>query len=203
MTLPGDDLIAAPLVQHTLAVTISAPPQQVWPWLVQIGQDRAGFYSDSRLWDRMVDWYYRLLSRGRVGYRVREAGRVIPTWQNPHRGDTIADGPPGTAFFEVRHVETARSFVLYTDSHLRYLVPRLLRDASGIWGDISYSYWLSERRPGATRLVRRMRLSCGPRLFAVYAVPIVLAWGEAITARRLLRGLTRRAVSGQSQRQVR
>lgn len=201
MTLPGDDLIAAPILQRTLAVTISAPPQEVWPWLVQIGQDRAGFYSDSRMWDRMVDRYYRLLSRGQIGYRVREADRVVPHWQHPRNGDIIADGPPGTAYFEVRQVEPGRSFVLFTDSHLRYLLPRRLRDDPrlGIWGDISYGYSLREPQPGTTRLVRRMRLTCGPRLFAFCAVPVVLGWGEAITARRLLRGLKRRAVRGQSQ----
>ena len=38
MPLPGDDLVPSPMVQATHAVTISAPPQQVWPWLVQTGQ---------------------------------------------------------------------------------------------------------------------------------------------------------------------
>src|ERR1035441_296489 len=75
MSLPGDELVADPLLQTTHGVTIDAPPQQVWPWLVQIGQGRAGFYSDSRFWDRCVDWYYRLLSREQaaaatVGYHV-------------------------------------------------------------------------------------------------------------------------------------
>jgi hypothetical protein len=43
MPLPGDDLVPSPLVETTHAVTINAPPEQVWPWLVQIGQGRAGF----------------------------------------------------------------------------------------------------------------------------------------------------------------
>jgi len=54
MALPGDDLVPAPMVQTTHAATINAPPQRVWPWLVQTGQGRAGFYSDSRFWDRSV-----------------------------------------------------------------------------------------------------------------------------------------------------
>ncbi|MGZ6831681.1 MAG: hypothetical protein ACXVGN_00730 [Mycobacteriaceae bacterium] len=44
-----------------------------------------------------------------------------------------------------------------------------------------------------TRVIRRMRLSCGPRPFRAYVVPIVLIWGEAITARHYLRGVKRRA----------
>src|SRR4051794_28841535 len=47
--LPGDELIAATGPSTTRAVTIDAPVADVWPWLVQIGEDRAGFYSYSWL----------------------------------------------------------------------------------------------------------------------------------------------------------
>jgi len=50
MPMPGDDLVPFPLVQSTHAVTIAASPERVWPWLVQTGQGRAGFYSDSKFW---------------------------------------------------------------------------------------------------------------------------------------------------------
>src|SRR5664280_1865140 len=115
MPLPGDDLVPSPLVETTYAVTIHAAPEQVWSWLVQLGHGRAGFYSDSRFWDRCVDWYYRLLSREQlgeapVGYRVEVADRVVPAWQNPHVGDIVADGPPGTAYYVVRQVEPNKAF---------------------------------------------------------------------------------------------
>lgn len=44
-SLPGDDLIPDPKWQYTHAVTIHASAAQVWPWVVQIGQGRVGFYS--------------------------------------------------------------------------------------------------------------------------------------------------------------
>jgi hypothetical protein len=44
-TLPGDELFPVYTGEATHAITIQAPPQQVWPWLMQIGQDRSGFYS--------------------------------------------------------------------------------------------------------------------------------------------------------------
>jgi hypothetical protein len=200
MALPGDDLVPAALVQTTQAVTVNAAPPQVWPWLVQIGQGRAGFYSDSWFWDRSVDWYYRLLSGRRpgkvaAGYHVAASDRIAPEWQDPQAGDVIADGPPGTACYVVRRVEPARSFVLFTDTHLRYLVPARLRDNSrlGISGVLSDSFLLTEPEPGTTRLIRRMRLSCGPWPFRAYVVPVVLIWGEVITARNFLRGIKRRA----------
>jgi glyoxylase-like metal-dependent hydrolase (beta-lactamase superfamily II) len=200
MPLPGDDLVQSPMVQATHAVTIGAPPQRVWPWLVQTGQGRAGFYSDSPFWDRCVDWYYRRLSREQpgkaaVGYQVGASDRIVPAWQGLRVGDIIADGPPGTAYYVVRQLEPDRAFVLFTDTHLRYLVPARLRDNPrlGIFGELSDSTVLTEPEPGQTRVVRRMRMRCGPWPFRALVVPIVLVWGEAITARNLLRGVKRRA----------
>ena len=43
--LPGDEIVPVAASQYTRAVTIDAPADQVWPWLAQLGQDRAGFYS--------------------------------------------------------------------------------------------------------------------------------------------------------------
>lgn len=42
--LPGDELIAQPRLQYTRAISIKAPPQRVWPWLIQIGYGRAAWY---------------------------------------------------------------------------------------------------------------------------------------------------------------
>jgi len=42
---PGDDLVAGPVTTTTYAVTVQAPAETVWSWLVQIGQDRGGMYS--------------------------------------------------------------------------------------------------------------------------------------------------------------
>jgi hypothetical protein len=49
MPMPGDGLVRGCEVDWTRAITIDAPPDQVWPWLVQVGFGRAGFYSDDRL----------------------------------------------------------------------------------------------------------------------------------------------------------
>ena len=200
MPLPGDDLVPHPQVQITHALTIAASPEQVWPWLVQLGHGRAGFYSDSPFWDRCVDGYYRLLSRqlpgtATVGYQVQASDRVVPEWQNPRVGDTVSDGPPGTAYYVVRHVEPYREFVLFTDTHLRYLLPARIRQDPRLHvvGEISAGHLLSEPQPGTTRLVRRMRLRCGPWPFRAFAVPVVLIWGEVVTARHFLRGVRRRA----------
>src|SRR5690349_598002 len=43
--LPGDDLLSQPLIRWTHAETINGPPAQVWPWIAQLGDTRAGYYS--------------------------------------------------------------------------------------------------------------------------------------------------------------
>jgi hypothetical protein len=93
----------------------------------------------------------------------------------------------------VRQAEPGKSWVLFTDTHLRYLLPARLRDDPrlGVFGELSDSFLLAEPEPGKTRVIRRMRLRCGPRPFRAYVIPIVLIWGEAITARNLLRGVGR------------
>jgi hypothetical protein len=75
-SLPGDELVAAPAVQSTRAVTIEAPPEAVWPWLAQIGQDRAGFYS--------YDWLENL-----AGCEMRNADEIHPEWQVRQPGETV------------------------------------------------------------------------------------------------------------------
>jgi hypothetical protein len=78
---PGDELVprANYVIQH--AVTIDAAPDAVWPWLVQLGQDRGGFYS------------YAWLENA-FGLEMRNADRVHPEWQSIRAGDSVFATPP-------------------------------------------------------------------------------------------------------------
>ena len=80
-TLPADDLVPDPHYRIQHAVTIHAPPEAVWPWLAQMGQDRGGFYS--------YDWLERAL-----GDRIRNADRVHPEWQTLREGDLVRATQP-------------------------------------------------------------------------------------------------------------
>lgn len=77
-TYPGD--IDHPLFTTTRAVTIHAPAEDVWSWLVQIGQDRGGFYS--------YDWLENL-----AGCRLRSADEVHVEWQDRRAGDRLSIFP--------------------------------------------------------------------------------------------------------------
>jgi hypothetical protein len=74
--LPGDELSPAPGRNSTRAVTIAAPPERVWPWLAQLGQDRGGFYSYA--------WLENL-----AGCRLENADRIHPEWQHRRVGETV------------------------------------------------------------------------------------------------------------------
>ena len=60
----------------TRAITVNAPPEQIWPWLVQWGQGRGGWYS--------YDWLENLF-----GFNIHTAERILPEYQNPAIGDPI------------------------------------------------------------------------------------------------------------------
>jgi hypothetical protein len=67
-----------------MAITIDAPPDDVWPWLVQMGVDRAGFYTHT--------WVENVLFR----LAVRNAERVEPAWQDLRMGDRLRFTQPGS-----------------------------------------------------------------------------------------------------------
>ena len=74
--LPGDSKPRQPQFEILHAVAIDAPPSAVWPWLVQIGHDRAGFYS--------YDWLERLF-----GVEIHNVQVIRPEWQTLHAGDAV------------------------------------------------------------------------------------------------------------------
>jgi hypothetical protein len=75
-SLPGDDVLPEATYVTTRAVTIAAPIADVWPWLVQMGQDRAGFYTHN--------WVERLLHSG-----IPDVHELHPEWQHLEAGDLV------------------------------------------------------------------------------------------------------------------
>ena len=86
LAAPGDQVVANPHTVTTRAVTIRAQPNEVWPWLVQMGAGRGGLYS--------YDWLDRLL--GYVG--SPSSDQILPQFQELAVGDVIplGEGPAGT-----------------------------------------------------------------------------------------------------------
>lgn len=90
--LPGDDLVVDPIAVDTRTLEIAAPPSAVWPWLVQMGDDRGGEYSYSA---------FGLPHR-------KGADRIVPEWQDLAVGDPINE-------WVVHRLEPERTLVLSSD----------------------------------------------------------------------------------------
>ena len=94
--MPGDELIEEPIWSATHAISIPVPFVDVWPWLAQMGADRAGWYS----WD--------VLDNG----RRPSARAILPELQDLHVGDVVPALPGATEAFVVEDVEPSRHLVL-------------------------------------------------------------------------------------------
>jgi len=149
-SLPGDAICPNAAGQLTHAITINAPPEKVWPWIVQIGQDRGGFYS------------YTFLEN-MIGCEMQNAGHIVPEWQNRAVGDTVWFGTPkhfdGQAKMIAAIVERDRALVLATPADWEKL-------KVGLHGEeTTWAFVLRPAGEGKTRLVTRLRRQANPGLW--------------------------------------
>ena len=165
--LPGDELVPAPDWSYTHAITIYAPREAVWPWLVQLGQGRGGFYSYEGL-------------ENLVGCDIHNVCEIRPELQRLRPGDTIRlhAHSPGTP---VRIVEPERALVLGVPPG----------------GDGSGATWAFRllRGPGdSTRLIERGRNRVGTGLLAQLAFgPYLVDPVGFVMSKRMLRTIKRLA----------
>jgi proline iminopeptidase len=146
---PGAELVPGGQRAATMAATINAPPEQVWPWLAQMGWQRGGWYS----WDRLDN----------AGHP--SATEVRPEWQHLAVGDRLqAWSPRGLlAPWEVAALEPNWFLGLHklTDLHGRALDPQRPRPPAyleGLWG-----FQLNQAPDGCTRLVISGHQAIRPR----------------------------------------
>jgi hypothetical protein len=161
--MAGDSLLADSTYSGTLAVSVGAPPEDIWPWLVQIGYQRGGLYS--------YDWLDRLF-----GYLDRpSATRILPEFQQLAVGDEIPLGRGPS--WPVAVVEPRRTLVLD------------MRNMSGF--DWVWQFALYTVDGKRTRLVSRSRVRARTILARVFTYAIEPA-GFLMT-RRMLLGIKERA----------
>jgi hypothetical protein len=175
-SLAGDEMVPDPGIASTRAIDIHAPAPVVWPWLVQMGWHRAGWYSYD-----MID-----------NDRTPSAERIIPRLQSLQVGDLVPEG--SEIGWTVRTLE--RDHLLLLDTH---------GSMKGVdWverRDSSWLFLLTDIDAEHTRLVERSRTTLtmnrttlvGRLLATRLSTLLILAPGDFVMARRQMLGIKRRA----------
>ena len=161
----GDELVPAPRVVYNRAVTVKAKPEEIYPWLVQMGAERGGMYSYS--------WFETNLLR----CELINADRIHVEWQDLKVGDKVkmCPGDWGPPAYEVALLEPNQAFVL---GH----------QENGKWSDV-WQFILVPQADGTTRLIARGRdLKSG-------GIWDVIRPGQFIMERGMLLGIKERAES--------
>jgi hypothetical protein len=165
-TLPGDELIERAPSDMTHAATIDAPPEEVWPWIAQIGDDRGGFYSYTFVENLLMgeDLYHN-------------ANRILPEYQNPQAGEGLV----------------MDSLKVYDVEPGKWLLAAQ-RSAAGDF-DWVWLWHVEPLGTNQTRLLVRMAMRI-PGLAGNPVVSKVTDVGAFVMGRRMIAGLKLRAEGG-------
>jgi len=165
-TMPGDEIVARPTFNATRAVTVHAPAFMIWPWIVQIGFGKAGWYS------------YDLLDNfGRTSAR-----HIIPELQHLQAGDLVpmyqGIGAPEGVGMKVKAIEPERWILWWDDK---------TQDTTWIWA--LYPIDMQQTRL-VTRVRMRYRWTKATILFS-----LLVEFADLVMMRKCLLGIKQRAES--------
>jgi hypothetical protein len=177
--LPGDEIVPNAIGGETRAITINAPVDVVWPWLAQLGQDRAGFYS------------YELLEN-LVGCEMPSGDRLLPDRQSWKIGDRLwmypSDKAEGMGFATLRTFIPGRAMGFET---------RMVGTALDAPADGSWSFALVPIDESSTRLLIRGRGTPGRSLLGLAFDRAIFEPVHFVMERRTMLDLKRLAEGGQ------
>lgn len=191
--LPGDDVIPHPMIEWTRGTTVGASPELVWPWLVQMGYGRGGWYTSERF-DRIV-W--------RVDNPSSET--ILPEWQDLSVGDIVPDGPDYAAYFRVVDVQREEAIVYQSIRHPyrgrpvdptdRTAVEARERELleGGEYIEFSWTFVLRPVDDTRTRLLIRTRANLSPPRARLLETPLGLV--DLFHVTTIFRGIERRAAT--------
>jgi hypothetical protein len=159
--LPGDELLPGADLVSTRAITVDAPPEAIWPWLVQMGSGRGGAYT--------YDWIENLF-----GLNMHSADEILPEYQHIAVGDKLPMGPDGPAMtvevLDPRRTLAVRIadqnwvwiFALMPEGESTRLISRnrIVTSALSPVGRLSYTVFME---PGSLVMERKMLLGLKQR----------------------------------------
>jgi hypothetical protein len=165
--MPGDDLLVHSDLTATRATTIRRSPNDVWPWIAQLGQGRGGFYSYDAL-------------ENVVGCNIHSADRVFSEWQEVRVGDEVRLAPE--VKLQVVEVDPGHALVLRGGIPMGSTPPPY---------DFTWSFAVHERSDGTTRLLVRERYR-----YLEWWAPLIVepaAMMSFVMSRKMLHGIRDRS----------
>jgi len=180
---PGDDLVAAPRWSWTHGIEIDAPADEVWPWVAQVGADRAGFYS--------YQWLENL-----AGCRLRNAETIHADWAIGENGVLFLH--PKMPPLRVASIAPGKWFVVHAP------FDGTARAAGKPWAAVSWLFFVEPLDTMRCRVISRYRCACSEdlrtrlQLGTTFVEPIGFAMD-----RRMLKGIKERAEKATQQEPLR
>jgi hypothetical protein len=170
--LPSDDLVDDPSFATDHAITVRGRSDEVWPWLLQTGWHRAGWYT------------YRWVDRLLFPANAPSATEILPELQELQVGDHVPDGPPESGcYFVVERMDAPHLLVLRSRTHLPPWPP-------GAWLNWVWTWAVDDVGDGDVRVQLRTRGAVGPAGLALAYRAFL--WTDFVMARSHLRGLKQR-----------
>jgi hypothetical protein len=174
--LTGDGLVDKPDIVTDHAVSIAAQPEEVWPWLLQMGWHRGGWYT------------YRWVDKLLFPQNYPSANAILPQYQNLQVGDRIPDGSPETnCYFVVHTLKPAELMVLHSTSHL----PKALAQNPNVSLNWTWTFSLEEEGYQSTRFHFRSRIALKP-WWLRWAFHAALVPADYVMAGSMCNGLKQR-----------
>lgn len=173
--LPGDELVAEPATQTTRGISVNATPEHVWPWVVQLGADRAGFYS----YDRLENLF---------GLGIHSADAVVAEWQQRAVGDLVYANAAGTGGWYVMQVVPEEVLVLKMANVAKNQPAG--RDEGVRW-EFLWTFAVRDAGDGTTRLLIRERVGFGSQATRLMMAPVGLV--SFVMTQKTMRGIKARA----------
>jgi hypothetical protein len=170
-SLPGDELTTHPNLRWTNAITVDAAPEDVWPWIAQIGDARGGFYSYTFIENQVG------ALTGAEGYTVTytNANEIHPEWQNPQPGEPLIQGS-----LKVRASESGR-----------YLLAESAEPSPFLW---IWCWYVEPTNEGtATRLLSRFAIEVPASANANPVMDFMLNVGGFVMHQNMMQSIKLRA----------